>query len=150
MYMTFGKHEGKTIELLMIKEPKYVHWILNQPSPRGQLLDVKNHVMKLIKIFDAKPFIGKSCQGGMCDQPATRFAVYRDNLSSTWWCDTCNPHQLGAIVGNLQMLNDYYHALRHVRMYCRERVSDYRDLLGVMAKAKGLANKGEQAIQDFF
>ena len=55
MQVTLGKHAGKSVELLMLKEPGYIRWLLQQ-SPNGQLLEIKQHALALTKKFDAKPY----------------------------------------------------------------------------------------------
>ena len=62
MKVTFGKHAGKSVELLMLKEPSYIKWVLDKESPTGAMEKVKSHIQQLIQIFDAKPFTGKQCR----------------------------------------------------------------------------------------
>jgi hypothetical protein len=44
MVITFGEHKGKSVELIMLKEPSYVKWVLDQLNPPGALLPVKNEI----------------------------------------------------------------------------------------------------------
>jgi hypothetical protein len=74
--VTFGKHVGKSVELLMLKEPAYIKWVLDQQSPTGAMAKVKLHIQQLIQVFDKKSFAGKQCWAKTCAEPATRFSVY--------------------------------------------------------------------------
>lgn len=151
MQVTFGKHAGKSVELLMIKEPGYVKWVLEQQSPTGAMAKVKSYIQQLIKTFDAKPFIGKECWAKSCNKSATRFTVYLDNIDPYWWCGTCDPYQTGANSGKLQSPIGYTSALEHVELYCRSRKSDYMDIFKMISQAKGLpARVGETQAQKFF
>jgi hypothetical protein len=151
MKVMFGKHLGESVELLMLKEPDYIKWILDQKSPTGAMVNVKTYIQKLIKIFDDKPFVGKQCWSKICQNPATKFTVYLDNLAPYWWCDTCDPYQTGANSGKLQSPIDYQSALQHVELFCRNRKSDYKEVIKMMSQAKGLpARVGEAQAQKFF
>ena len=35
MIITFGQHNGKSVEMVMIKHPEYMKWVLNQPMQVG-------------------------------------------------------------------------------------------------------------------
>ena len=151
MKVTFGKHSGKSVELLMLKEPSYIQWVLNQQSPTGNMATVKSHIQHLISIFDSKPFKGKKCSSKSCDKPVTRYTVYFDNLQPYWWCDTCDPYQLGANSGKLHLPNDYKSALLHVATFCQGRKPDYTYIIKTLSQAKGLPDRvGESQAQSFF
>lgn len=70
MDVTFGKHAGKSVELLLIKEPQYTSWILAQ-NPTGAMKQVKNHAQSLISAFDTIPLQTK-CDGRNCENLASR------------------------------------------------------------------------------
>jgi len=149
--VTFGKHAGKSVELLMLKEASYIKWVLEQQSPTGAMTKVKAHILRLIENFDAKPFVGKQCWSKSCGKEVTRLTVYLDNIDPYWWCDTCDPYQTGAISGKLQLPVDYISALQHVELYCRNRKSDYTAIIKMIAQAKGLPGRvGEAQVQKFF
>lgn len=151
MQVEFGKHVGKSVEFLMLKEPSYIKWVLEQQSPTGAMAKVKSYIQQLIEIFDKKPFTGKQCCAKKCKQPATRFTVYLDNLDPCWWCNTCDPYQKGANSGKLQSPINYRSALQHVELYCRNRKSDYTDIIKMISHAKSLPNRiGEAQAQKFF
>ncbi len=151
MQVTFGKHAGKSVELLMLKEPSYIKWILDQQSPTGSMAKVKSHIQKLVQVFDKKPFTGKQCWAKTCKKLATRFTIYLDNLDPYWWCNACDPYQTGANSGKLQSPIDYRSALQHVEMFCRNRKSDYTDIIKMISQAKGLPGRvGEVQAQKYF
>ena len=78
MYLKFEKYSDKSIEMIILKDPAYVVWILTERNPQGRLAIVKIEVQRLIRIFDAKPFF-RNCQGMECTKPATRLTLYADN-----------------------------------------------------------------------
>lgn len=149
--VTFGKHSGKSVELLMLKEPSYIKWVLEQKSPTGSMANIKSHIEHLIQVFDTKPFMGKNCWSKACQKQATKFTVYLDNLDPHWWCSECNPYQTGANSGKLQSPIDYRSALFHVELFCRNKTSDYRDIIKMISQAKGLPIRvGEPQAAKFF
>jgi hypothetical protein len=54
LHIAFGKHAGKTVEVLVLKDPDYVHWILAQSEPSGPLARIRAEVLRLMAVFDAK------------------------------------------------------------------------------------------------
>lgn len=152
MDITFGKHSGRSVELLMIKYPTYIKWILENQELSGSMVSIKNHILKLIQIFDSKPFTGKNCRGKSCKKQAIKFTVYLESIDDPhWWCSICDPYQTGALEGKLQSPIRYQEALQHVETYCHNRESDYRDIIKIIAQAKGFANSvGESQAQKFF
>ncbi len=149
MQVTFGKHDGKSVEWLVLKEPDYIKWVLQQ-SASGKMLQVKTHAAALIKKFDAKPLL-KTCRAEDCSEKATRVTVYLDNLLPVWWCANCNPYQLGANSGKLQVISTYAQALSHVEFYCKGRKSDSAEIVKYLAQARGLPSRvSETHAQAFF
>lgn len=134
MNLHFGKYVGKTTQLLVLKEPQYVHWLLGE-NPSGPLLAAKSQIIKHIAAFDGKP-LTTNCLG--CKSPACLCTVYDNAVSPMWWCDACDPYQQGAVNGRLTELRTYRDALSHVKWRCGERTTDYRELIKTMAQAKGL------------
>lgn len=149
MHVTVGKHAGKSVELLILKFPDYVHWLL-KTSVSGPLLIVKTHIKTLIAKFDAKPLL-RDCRGHNCNLKATRATVYGINLTPEWWCANCDPYQLGANPGKLQAVKTYGNALDHVEFYCSSRKSDFQEIIKYLAQAKGLPSRaGEVQCKAFF
>jgi hypothetical protein len=136
MQITFGEHKGKSAEMIVLREPQYVHWILNQKAT-GPLAVLKVTVQKLISVLDKKTY-QKPCMGKGCDSPAIGFSVYGENLSPHWWCASCNPYQLGANEGKLSFITTYERALDYVKFFCKGRKGDFKALIKTMTLAKGL------------
>lgn len=151
MDITFGKHQGKSIETLVLKEPTYMAWIMAQSSPTEQMESVQKLAQQLASRFDNKLIINQ-CYGKSCGNQATCCMVYLNNVTSPyWWCDHCNPYQSGANSGKLQTVRTYQDALAHVDMYCKGRVTDARSLVRSLAQAKGLPGRiTESQAQKFF
>ena len=149
MLVNFGKHAGKSLELLMIREPGYIHWLVQQAAS-GPLLALKKEAVALMKKFDAKP-LNVVCHASTCKLGATRATVYGDSLAPYYWCANCNPYQSGANAGKLQVVSTYAEALAHVEFYCAGRKSDYVEIIRYLADAKGMpARVGEKQAQFFF
>lgn len=149
MLVTFGKNNGKSVEWLALKDPSYIQWVLKQ-SASGTLLQVQQHATSLIKKFDATPFL-ITCRADDCSQVATRATVYLENIEPEWWCEKCDPYQLGANAGKLQAISKYSQALGHVDLYCNSRKSDSNTIIKYLAQAKGLPKRvSEDQAQKFF
>ena len=95
----------------------------------------------LMPIFDAKPIL-KPCLGKGCKNKATRVSICRDNIGMIrWWCNACDSCQLGADRDRIQILRTYMDALMHIEQFCNCRRGDCRELVGDIARAKGLPEK---------
>lgn len=152
MQITFGKHAGKSLELLILKQPDYIAWMLQQQNAHGAMKRVQEAAKRLMARFDAKPIL-KDCFGQpAAAHKATRCTVYQNNVTVPhWWCDTCDPYQSGANPGKLQVIRTYEEALAHVTFWCGGRASDYKSLVKDLAQAKGLpARVGEKQAAAFF
>jgi hypothetical protein len=151
MEINFGKHAGKSVEILLLKKTDYIVWMLLQKNATGQMASAQKEARRLIAIFDQKPFV-KTCYGHNCNNAATRCSVYNINVQGPyWWCNTCNPYQSGAVQGKLQEIKTYAEAVSHVDFYCRGRKSDYQALIKSMAEAKGLPSRvGNVQAEKFF
>ena len=142
MNIKFGKHSGMAIELLMLREPKYICWLLHEDYPSAEMRLVQAEARELIKLFDNKPIIEHICWGSSCIHPPTRCTVHMDNLSMVlWWCPTCSPSQTGADLGKLYYLNDYSSAIGHVMRYCGDCKADHVTLIKKLARARGLPKR---------
>ena len=150
MIVNFGKHKGKSVGALVLKEPAYIAWVLSKSNPSGPLGGVKAEAQRLIRIFNSKP-IATRCYGSGCGKPSTRCTVYMGNVyGSMWWCDDCDPYQSGAIGGKLQDIRTYENALTHCDLFC-SRQDALKDLIKTMAQEKGLPKRvGEKQTQEFF
>jgi hypothetical protein len=151
MQITFGKHAGKSLELLLLKEPDYIAWMLAQQSVYGAVKRAQDEAKRLIARFDAKPLV-KDCFGRSGAHKATRCTVYGNNVTAPyWWCSTCDPYLSGANPGKLQVVASYEDALAHVALWCSGRSSDYKSLIKDLARAKGLPTRvGEKQAAEFF
>lgn len=111
---------------------------------------VKIEVQRLIRIFDAKPFL-RNCQGRDCTKPATRLTVYADNVyAPMWWCDDCDPYQMGAKEGKLSSIKTYQDALLH-HMQFHTPKSFLKDLVKTIAAEKDLPRRvGQKDAEEFF
>jgi hypothetical protein len=152
MTLSFGKHCGKPIEALVLKEPDYIMWMLGIEAPSRRMLDARNEAARLIAIFDQKPILSP-CRGsgGTCPNPATYCTVYGEAVQPVFWCDTCSPHLLGAVQGRIQRIESYRQAYFHVRALCNGRKESLKHLIRDLAGAKGLLERaGDDAYRSFF
>ena len=150
MKVGFGKHNGKSVETIILKEPSYIEWALAQASSSGTLARLKGEAQRLIAIFDAKPYRTK-CYGHGCSKLATRCSVYLRNVyGPMWWCDDCDPYQRGADDGKLSVVRTYRDALEHCTLFCTNR-SAVESLVRALAQAKGLPQRvSEKQSAEFF
>jgi len=111
---------------------------------------VKIEAQRLIRIFDAKPFL-RNCRGRECTKPATCLSAYGDNsYAARWWCDDCDPYQLGARDGKLSLIKTYHDAFLHHNLYHTPK-GFLNDLVRNMAVEKGLSHRiGHKEAEEFF
>src|SRR4051812_5070141 len=109
MELSFGRHQGRTVEELVLKEPGYLMWMLTQPSPTGEFARAVHEARRLIAVFDAKPFV-RACYGTDCKSLATRFSAYRQSTELFFWCGECDPCELGAWPTKITILKTYLDA----------------------------------------
>ena len=79
MRIPAGKHTGASTQLILLKEPSWVGWLMSMPR-NGPMEGVRDDVERLIGVFDRKPLL-KRCQGRGCENMATRCSVYRESLA---------------------------------------------------------------------
>ena len=111
---------------------------------------IKIEIERLVRIFDAKPFL-RNCQGKDCTNPATCLSVYaRSIYAPMWWCDYCDPYQMGARDGKLYLIRMYQDAILHHRTYGTSK-KILKDLVKRIAMEKGLAKMvGQKQAEEFF
>jgi len=150
MLMQFGKHQGRSLELMVLTDPDYVRWILTQTADSRNFSYLQQDVRRLIDRFDAIPF-RERCRGSDCGRPATRASVSRGNIGLVCWCDDCDPYQQGAGPGHLQIIARYFDALSHVDFYCNGRKDIRETLITKLARAKGAPTRiTESGAEAFF
>lgn len=148
MIVSFGKHEGKSVELLVLKEPDYIKWVVGQEAT-GPLLAVQREANRLIRVFDSKPFVAKCLKCKRND--ATRVSLYQGKSDPYWWCDKCNPLSRGADPSKIRIAIGYEGLLYHVECTCGGRKSDYRNVVRKVAELKGLPKRvGDAQSSAFF
>lgn len=143
MQITLGKHQGKSLELVALKDPSYIRWLLREDA-KGRLRDLQLYTRALLDHFDKMP-IQHKCFAPKCSAKATCFSVYRDNIAPIWWCDECDPYQLGALPGRLQILSTYACALSHALLHCTKSADAEKTLVTSLARAKGLPQRVAEA-----
>jgi len=144
------KHNGKSVDEVMLKDPGYVKWVLENSNAAGQLKEIRNEMLTLIDIFNSKHFT-KKCAGNNCGKISTRCTAYKDNFQILyWWCDNCNPYQSGARAGTLHVIHTYQDALSYVADVCKNR-EDYVAFIKRLAQEKGLPKRLKKGdINKFF
>ncbi|NJL91944.1 MAG: hypothetical protein HC916_20815 [Coleofasciculaceae cyanobacterium SM2_1_6] len=151
MQIEIGQHKGKTIMTLVLKEPSYIQWILEQSNATGDLLKIRNEVGRLLEIFDSKPILSKCC-GRQCKNKSVKFTGYVGNPFLIYeWCDECDPYDAGASFGRLVEMNNYQQALNYVEFYCGGSKKSCKEVIRHMALAKGLPKISRKAeVEKFF
>ena len=146
MKLTFGKHKGKSVEIVVLKEPEYAMWILRKERAGEPLAHIRKEVRRLINVFDSKPFTCKcyGCHGNT----ATRFSLAHPSPSAYWWCDECNPRSMGCD-GPLSVGQTYQQAMQYAEL-CLGK-DHTKGLMRDLAEAKGLPKRvGEKQAEEFF
>lgn len=152
MQITFGKHSGKSLELLLFKHPDYIAWMLAQQNASGAMKRAQDEAKRLMGRFNSKPFKKQRFGQTGPKHSATRCTVYSNNVTVPhWWCNGCDPYESGANAGKLQVIATYEDALDHVGAWCGGNTADYKSLIKDLAQAKGLpARIGEKQAAAFF
>ncbi|MFC1956325.1 hypothetical protein ACFLWZ_07435 [Chloroflexota bacterium] len=141
MKMGFGKFMDSTVEYVVLKEPKYIDWMLKKKSkPGSDLEQAKIEVERLIVKFDQKPFL-KKCMGEGCNKAATRCTAAIGAVSSYWvppfwWCEKSDPYQSGTPSRSLRVLKTYKKVLSYIETYCGGSKGDYQSAIKDMTQAK--------------
>ena len=150
MIINIGKHKGKIVELVTLKDPSYVEWVLSQHSASGSLADIKEYMIDLIEIFDKKPII-RQCKSG-CGKMATRFTFYKDNVVNPYvWCDECDPREFVLEGKNSTIISTYREALNYVDFEAGGVKSAKKAIIRTIALLKGLPKRvGEDEAEEFF
>jgi hypothetical protein len=148
MFLRFGKHRGKSMESLALKEPDYCVWMLSEDQGSYMLGEARQELFRLIRRFDKKPIL-EPCEG--CGDTATRGTLYHGSAAPHWFCDDCNPYDLGASSGKLVIVSTFADAVAYVGSWCNGRRDALKALILALARAKGLpARVGESEAQAFF
>lgn len=149
MKATVGAHLGEHMEVLMLNRPDYINWLLPYDA-KLPLAVMKEEALRLVQVFDAKPF-RTSCNTSGCNQPATRWSVYKDGLAPICWCADCDPHGLGAQVDKLRIGRTYRDALAHVTRNCGKKQAGFKTIIRHLAMTKGLGQRvGDRHAIAFF
>lgn len=48
MRIDFGKHKGEIVEYVMLHDPSYIKWVLDQAKPSRKLAELKDEIIRLI------------------------------------------------------------------------------------------------------
>jgi hypothetical protein len=146
------KHKGSSVVDIMLEDPGYVNWLMQETDATGQLRVVRNEMLRLIGIFNSKPFIQK-CWGNNhnCGKTATRCTAYKEDYQGLyWWCDSCNPYQNEARSGKLHIISTYRDVLEYVYMVLNNRSQDSAALIKKIAHEKGLPKRAKKGDIDKF
>ena len=108
MRLQSGKNAGKITEELLLKQPDWAQWMVeNHPDSV-----VSKSFRLLAKTFNARTFTEECAE---CGEAATRATAYRNTGDGLmFWCDDCNPYGAGAAQDTLTTIKTFGDALRHV------------------------------------
>jgi len=142
MLIGIGKHSGKSVEELVIKEPKYVEWLLYHHM-NGYMAVIKKEVIRLIQILDTKPFTSKCCN---CGSPAHYVTFCEGGRPILSWCNECDIRSI-AIIENFETVTTYKDVLRRA-----EGGKGYRkQIMLIYLTRKGLPQRvGKKQAAEFF
>lgn len=145
MRIQSGKNAGKLSEVVFIKSPDLVQWMIKKTSD--------NHLTDNFKtlrcIFDKRAITEKLCHG--CNKSAIRASAYAGTSSLYFWCAECSPYDSGARSGTLSIVDSFDSAMFHADFNCGGSRTMKRELIRELAAAKGLpARLTEKAVLEFF
>lgn len=147
MWMAFGRHSGRSVEAVVLKQPDYVVWMWEQRQPGSRLSAARAKARRLIQAFDAKPFV-VPCSEHDCRRRATQFSVYDGSTRIVFWCRRCRPSRFG---GKVSLANTYVELVNHVLSTASGGREALRSAVRALAEAKGLPRRvGESQAQEFF
>jgi hypothetical protein len=146
----FGKHIGEDTESVMLDDPEYVRWALNQTPTTDAFVLLVHEFEGLVEHFDSIPIVAR-CRGEHCGHIATCCTLHRGSATPHFWCDACDPVARGIGRTKLVQVDCYLDACDYVVACCRGREADMVHLIRALAHAKGLpARAGKQAVMAFF
>ena len=148
MRMTFGRHKGKTLEIIALKDPEFIRDLLASEAKGKDQIRLRAEASQLLDTFDRRAFQVR-CVGSGCNQPASRCTIYKsDVLNPWWWCDACDPKQYGIGPDRIRIVRTYQDALDFCEPFGDPTVA--RDIIRVLAEAKGLPGLKEAHADIFF
>jgi hypothetical protein len=150
MLLTFGKHFGRLLEAVVLKEPAYVRLMLSYEGANGPLARAQEEALRLIEIFDARPFL-LPCTNPDCHRTATCCWLFYYSFSPKWWCGKCDLPQTLPCPDLLYLFGTYGAAASYIETAYYPREEGMRRLIRLMAEAKGLPEGfTDRAAEEFF
>lgn len=149
MVIPFGtKHKGEKIGKVLLKDPSYIMWALEQ-SGSGAMLAVQAEAKRLISKFDSKPILVPCFK---CKSAASYFSCYSNNASALYaWCKSCDPYSQAANQGKLTNVRTFAEAMRFIQFSCGDTKGERNNIVKRMAEAKGLPRRvGDAQVDAFF
>jgi hypothetical protein len=145
MRIQSGKHAGELSEVVFLKLPDLVQWMIKKAPDNRLTADFK----ALKRLFDQKPLRYELCYG--CQKVPVKATAYEQTSGLYFWCDRCNPYDSGARAGTLSTVNSFDSAMSHADFTCDGNRSVKRNLIRSLANAKGLPKRiTENAALNFF
>jgi len=144
MEITTGKHQGTASQVVVLNNPDYVSWYMQNHATAVLGRAFKDHIESL----DKKPFL-KKCHG--CNNSATRATSYYNNSDLMFWCDDCDPYSMGANLGKLSVINKYADAVSHINSTANGHKHFMKEIVRGLAQSKGLPKRvSAKAAKEFF
>lgn len=136
MRITSGKHKGKILEVVALRDPEFMRDLLLSDARGVAQRRLKAEARRLVETFDRRAF-DRHCVGMGCERKATRCTFYKCCLNDPWWwCDACDPWQYGAGRDMIRIVRTYQDALDFSEAFGDPWVT--QDLILTLAEAKGL------------
>jgi hypothetical protein len=137
MRLTWGKYKGRTIEVVVLKDPEFIGVLLKSRTQDETKCRIQTEARLLVETFNRRKFQTRCASSG-CSREVSRCSIYKtDVFNPRWWCETCDPWQFGARSLVLSIVATYEDAIRYARPYGDPTLT--RDLVHVLAEAKGLS-----------
>ena len=75
MLVASGKNMGKTLEVIVLKDPCYIQDLFSAKAENKKQVLLKDEAKRLVDVFDRKAFDAR-CNGRGCRRQSTRFRVW--------------------------------------------------------------------------
>ncbi|MDI3091489.1 hypothetical protein QJ133_10145 [Priestia megaterium] len=141
MNFNFGKYKKKPIAWVMIENPTYLNWILNNAFKKYS--KEYTFTSNIIKKFDNMPLKNVKCVVSNCENPVNHLTLYNGiHNGNYWFCTKCDPYSLGAREGTLSSIATFSEITS---------LRNNKELIKLFANAKGVPKrKTEEALKTFF
>lgn len=136
-HIGFGKHEGASIDWVMLMRPTYALWIMNRQMPTCGLREAADAIGKMAFVLDRMP-LRTLCANPGCTAPASGLFAPYNAPEVRAYCRTCRQRGFPNEPDPMTPIIAYRDAIQHVQQtYTGPRRKEVCTLALDVAEAKG-------------